>query len=71
MYTFFFSSFADLIRGRPAVSLAVFFSANFSFFFAVFSEVLRCLLRNFGKKRSHDSVANAGSFASSRLIMSS
>ena len=50
---------------------ASFFDSRASFLRAVFSEVLRCFLRNLGRKRSQDSVASLGSLASSRLIMSS
>ena len=68
VYTFFlgFSSVSN-----PAAFLASSFFAWASFFRAVFSEVVRCRFRNVGRNRSHDSFASLGSFASSRLIMSS
>lgn len=67
----FFSGLIVLMGSKPAAARSAFLASTRSFFRAVFSDVLRCLRRNFGKKRSQDSVASFGSLASSRLIISS
>src|SRR6266702_6151955 len=69
VYTF--SGLVVLIGSKPAAARSTFFVSSRSFLRAVFSEVLRCLRRNLGRKRSQDSFACFGSLASSRLIISS
>lgn len=71
-FSFLISFFASIaFATRPATVRASAFACNFSFFLAVFSEVLRWCLRNWGRKRSQDSFVSLGSLASSLLIMSS
>ena len=67
----FFSGLIVLMGSKPAAARSTFLASSRSFFRAVFSDVLRCLRRNLGKKRSQDSCASFGSLASSRLIISS
>ena len=72
VYTFFLLfSFSTFSGSNPAAARASPFAAARSFFFAVFSLVLRWRLRKAGRKRSQDSFASLGSLASSRRIMSS
>jgi len=72
VYTFFVGLFVLAPpRSNPAAFRASAFCCCTSFFFVVFSEVLRCRFRNWGRKRSQDSVASLGSLANSRRIMSS
>jgi hypothetical protein len=67
----FFSGLVLLMGSKPAAARSTFLAPSRSFFRAVFSDVLRCLRRNLGRKRSQDSFASFGSLANSRLIISS
>jgi hypothetical protein len=49
VYTFF-SGLMALMGSRPAAARSAFFASSRSFLRAVFSELLRCLRRNLGKK---------------------
>lgn len=70
MYSFF-SGFVALMGSSPAAERSAFLASRRSFLRAVFSDVLICLRRNLGRKRSQDSLASFGSLANSRLIISS